>query len=333
MPRKIYREYTNDNTGTPYYENINTGTTQWERPTSGYFERKNNTNRQYYESIGTGETFWGLPTTNYVQYRTNNDNRPYYVNISTGETHWGVVPNVSKETNRLTRLEKELAAAKEETERLKQQAISGKPNTRNNRKSGGPSENDPVVGKFIKMLKRGVPRPAVEQKMRMEGINVGLLNGKPSNAAPSKPMGGPMAGLLAGIAAGPKLKKVNVKNNTRKNTAKPKNTKQSAMANLAAMAQKKALERQARASMTIEERLAAEKAEKEAKKQFQPKTGFAAFAAELAKKATGITNPTNEVLNNRWDPENENTLSVASNPKARRTRRSARSRRSRRNRL
>jgi len=77
--------------------------------------------------------------------------------------------------------------------------------------------NNPAVAKFKKMLSMGIPRTAVEQKMRMEGLDVSMLNGAAApasadsgaSAAPFRPAGNPMAGLLSGILGGPKLKKTN----------------------------------------------------------------------------------------------------------------------------
>jgi hypothetical protein len=42
---------------------------------------------------------------------------------------------------------------------------------------------DPIYAKFVKMLAMGVPRPAVEAKMRAEGLDVNMLN---QNTAPVK---------------------------------------------------------------------------------------------------------------------------------------------------
>lgn len=301
MP-KVYREYENSE-GTPYYENLDTKTTSWNRPSSGFFEHETNEGETYYENIQTGKTQWSL----------NNSG-----NSASTISNASSVTASSASNAEAARLREELASRNRELEELRKQlaALKTAAPSASAAPSSGPSANDPVVGKFVKMMKMGIPRSAVEQKMRMEGLEPSLLNGSGSSAAapPRPPMGGPMAGLLAGISAGPKLKKVNVTNKKPLANAKPQKTgAQAAAASLAEEAQRKALARQQRATMSIEERIAAEKAAKEAAKAAGPKTGFAAFASELktaAERKRSGSNSSN--FNNSW--------STASTPRERRSR-------------
>jgi hypothetical protein len=77
-----------------------------------------------------------------------------------------------------------------------------------------PMTTDPRVAKFQKMLALGVPRPAVEQKMRAEGMDVELLGGGGGSGsggaspppAPRPPPPAMASGLLGAIRAGKKLK-------------------------------------------------------------------------------------------------------------------------------
>jgi hypothetical protein len=158
------------------------------------------------------------------------------------------------------------------------------------------ANNSGPAAKFKKMLKMGIPRSAVEQKMKMEGLDPGLLNGKAAApaadatdaAAPIK-KGGPPA-FLAGIGAA-KLKKVNAPSEKPavKPNNKPKNAARGAAASIAEEARKKAEERAKRSTMTIEERLAAQKAEK-AKPENAP------LKKELLKKVKAKNNATYKIL-------------------------------------
>lgn len=153
------------------------------------------------------------------------------------------------------------------------------------------ANNNGPAAKFKKMLKMGIPRSAVEQKMKMEGLDPGLLNGKATvaeSADPKKPAGPPA--FLAGIGAA-KLKKVNAPSEKPppKPNNKPKNGAKGAAASIAEEARKKAEERAKRATMTIEERLAAQKAEK-AKPENAP------IKKELLKRVKAKNNATYKIL-------------------------------------
>lgn len=66
---------------------------------------------------------------------------------------------------------------------------------------------DPAVAKFVKMIKLGTPRPAVENKMVLAGLDPAALEagytppaGQAGAPPPARPAGGPS--FLAGIAGG-----------------------------------------------------------------------------------------------------------------------------------
>ena len=56
---------------------------------------------------------------------------------------------------------------------------------------GPPLKDDPVYGKFFKMMKAGVPKPAVANKMVAEGLDPAILDMDPNKPAPAKEGGGP----------------------------------------------------------------------------------------------------------------------------------------------
>ena len=55
------------------------------------------------------------------------------------------------------------------------------------RADDGGAPVDPRAERFVKMLRHGVPRPAVEKKMEAEGLDPALLDGVDVGAARSKP--------------------------------------------------------------------------------------------------------------------------------------------------
>lgn len=229
------------------------------------------------------------PTSGFLQW-ADEEGTPYYQNIQTGESFW-TLPR--QQSNSVSSLESALSDLRSECGAKDAKIAALEAKLKECGKPAASANNSGPAAKFKKMLKMGIPRSAVEQKMRMEGLEPSLLNASASasavasNAAPAvRPMGGPMAGLLAGIAAGPKLKKVNTAA-AMKTAApeKPKNGKQSAAASIAEEAKKRAEERSKRATGSVEERLAVAKAEREAATAGQTKTGFAAFAAELKQRA------------------------------------------------
>jgi hypothetical protein len=146
------------------------------------------------------------------------------------------------------------------------------------------------------MLKMRQPEGAVRQKMARAGISQAAINAFIANpsapapaveAAPVRPMGGPA--FLAGIGAA-KLKKVNTPAEKSLAPEPPKKTgAAAAAASIAEEAQRKAQERAQRATMSVEERLAAAKAAREAEAATATKTGFGAFAAELKQRAAPKT--------------------------------------------
>jgi hypothetical protein len=126
--------------------------------------------------------------------------------------------------------------------------------------------NNPAVAKFKKMLSVGIPRTAVEQKMRMEGLDPSMLNGAAApasadsgaSAAPFRPAGNPMAGLLSGILGGPKLKKTNGPQKAAVVEEEQDPKKKAAMG----MAEAAAAMRAAMGSVNVNAKLAAAKAAK-----------------------------------------------------------------------
>lgn len=192
---KVYIEEKDDE-GTPYWYNKNAKNSSWERPSSGYLELTNNSGKTYYENLATGETMWNLP------------------NAAAGNNRWNNAASAAGSSAEVARLQADLDVCHEKVRRLESELAAAK--------AAAPAAAAPVgnnsgpAAKFKKMLKMGIPRPAVEQKMRAEGVDPALLNAKGSAApaegtevprvAAARP---PMAGLLAGIAAAPKLKKAN----------------------------------------------------------------------------------------------------------------------------
>ena len=74
--------------------------------------------------------------------------------------------------------------------------------------SGPPLKDDPVYAKWFKMLKMGLPRAAVEIKMKAEGLDSSVLDMDPEKPVPSK--GGKVAQTKAAKAS-PKKPKVQQK--------------------------------------------------------------------------------------------------------------------------
>jgi hypothetical protein len=141
-----------------------------------------------------------------------------------------------------------------------------------------PAANN-AYSKYRKMLKVGVPRPQVNQKMRNNGLDPSLLNapaGTVPVAAPVARPSGPPA-FLAGLGG------VTLKKTTGPAAPAPAATKPKTGAQAAAMgiAEAAAARRAQMQLGNIESRLAASKASKAA----GPETGFAKFQAELAAKA------------------------------------------------
>ena len=108
--------------------------------------------------------------------------------------------------------------------------------------------NNPAVAPYKKLIKMGVPRNVVEQKMRTDGFDPSMLNGGPmlgQSSAPSRPAGNPMAGLFSGIASaaaarGPvNTTKLNFKT-VKPDTNTPTNSKSAALKVAAAAAAKRA---------------------------------------------------------------------------------------------
>ena len=62
-------------------------------------------------------------------------------------------------------------------------------------------KDDPEYGKFFKMLKMNIPRPAVENKMRQAGLDISFLDKDPNSMAPEKAVKASGAG--GGGGAGP----------------------------------------------------------------------------------------------------------------------------------
>ncbi len=181
------------------------------------------------------------------------------------------------EKQRIRNLEARLAAAELRAARAEAaaRAASG---------AGGPgptSVANNAYSKYRKMLKVGVPRPQVNQKMRNNGLDPSLLNapaGTVPVAAPVARPSGPPA-FLAGLGG------VTLKKTTGPAAPaaanKPKTGAQAAAMGIAEAAAARRAQMQLG---NIESRLAASKASKAG-----PETGFTKFQAELAAKAAAKT--------------------------------------------
>jgi hypothetical protein len=218
-----------------------------------------------------------LPSSGFLKWTTENGT-PYYQNISSGETVWELPRNRANSANTIASLESNLSSLRSEcsAKDAKIAELEAKLKTCGPGPSAAPAaaaaNNSGPAAKFKKMLKMGIPRVAVEQKMRMEGLEPSLLNAA-SSAAPASaepaatpfrpPMGGPMAGLLAGIGSA-KLKKTEGPiNKGPAKEEKPKTGAQSAAASLAEAAAAKRLAMKTNVG-NLEARLAASKAAKAA---------------------------------------------------------------------
>ena len=185
--------------------------------------------------------------------------------------------------------------------------------------------NNPATAKFKKMLSMGIPRTAVDQKMRMEGLDPSMLNGvAPTSVvnAPSasfRPPGNPMAGLMSGILGGPSmLRKTNgpqkmvVENapiNPKKNFAK-------AMAKEAAAVLKKMVA--TGNTRSIEQKIANARIAKTAPPVSLRPSSMAETAATMARRGSN----TNHRLNTQ-DPSSPKTRkNRRANRKSRKNRRS-----------
>jgi hypothetical protein len=222
----------------------NNGTVVNTRPGSGFLKWTNNSGTPYYENLASGETTWELP-------RNRSNSNASAATIASLESN-------------LSSLRSECGAKDVKIAALEAKLAACGPSIA---PAAAAANNSGPAVKFKKMLKMGIPRVAVEQKMRMEGLEPSLLNAPGAAVAVAEPaatpfrppMGGPMAGLLAGIGTA-KLKKTEGPVNKGPSAEeKPKNSKQSAAAGIAAAAAAR------RAAMktnvgNIEARLAAKRA-------------------------------------------------------------------------
>jgi hypothetical protein len=276
MP-KIWKEWFNDD-GTPYYQNKNTGETHWTVPKQGWIQKKSRSTGKNYYANAAGK----LPSQFEVPVNTS---EPLVtaigVGASTGEhfpsrkgSNASTVSAASSttmasnaEAQRIRNLEAQVEALKRQ---LATTSVACAP-------TAAPAANN-AYSKYRKMLKMGIPRPAVNQKMRANGLDPAVLNGAMPTATVAPRPGGPPA-FLAGLG-GVTLKKTTgpaaapVANNK-----KPVTGAQAVQQGLAAAA---AAKRAEMGSVNIEARLAAAKA---TKKNTGAPTGFAKFQAELAAKA------------------------------------------------
>jgi len=224
------------------------------KPTEGWFVRNSvTTGQKVYQNLSgkVKEATFTRPGTVSSRSSTPSSSRSQSPSSSAQST-----PRPETPAPVSSNLASKLAAAERELAELKRQLASSAPVP-----VAAPS-NNPAVEKFKKMLKMGIPRTAVEQKMRMEGLEPSMLNGSAaapatvSNApsVPLRPAGNPMAGLLAGITGGPKLKKTNGPQKAVVEEKDPKKNMAKAIGNAAAA--KRAQMASTGNTRSIEERLA-----------------------------------------------------------------------------
>jgi hypothetical protein len=190
-----------DKDGDVFYENLKGGYTQWDFPTSdplpsGWTEYISDEKVKYYVAPDGKTSYWDRPS------RSGKPGKGHSEVENAAKC--GTMEDVNALKRKIAELERQVA----------NRPVGAVGNSVLAANSG--LSSDPALEKYRTMLKRGVPRAAVEQKMQMNGLSPASLFGGPGVAVAAKP------GFLSGITAGVTLKKTNAKPaNTRKNNGKP----------------------------------------------------------------------------------------------------------------